>query len=187
MKHRERVEMALNHKKPYRCPMQISFTPEFASRLRKDMGFEENTIHNPFGNENIYDLELSLGIDMLLPWVGWSGSYYQGDNYTDEWGVHWRAVEYKTKYGTGKYTEMVKHPLENANDIESYCAPDPKRPELYLETEEIIKNYKNEYYIVGVVVTTIFESAWALRGLEQLLVDFVINPDIAEMVLEIPF
>ena len=37
MKPRERVQAALNHECPDRCPMQISFTPEFARRLRKDM------------------------------------------------------------------------------------------------------------------------------------------------------
>ena len=37
MKPRERVEKALNHEEPDRCPMQVSFTPEFAVRLRQDM------------------------------------------------------------------------------------------------------------------------------------------------------
>ena len=33
MDHRERVLTALNHQEPDRCPMQVSFTPEFAARL----------------------------------------------------------------------------------------------------------------------------------------------------------
>ena len=33
MKPRDRVLTALSHEVPYRCPIQISFTPEFASRL----------------------------------------------------------------------------------------------------------------------------------------------------------
>ena len=37
MKHRERIIAALDREKPDRCPMQISFTPEFADRLRRDM------------------------------------------------------------------------------------------------------------------------------------------------------
>ena len=37
LKPRDRVSMSLNHEKPDRCPMQISFTPEFAQRLRQDM------------------------------------------------------------------------------------------------------------------------------------------------------
>ena len=42
MKHRERVEMALNHERPDRCPMQVSFTPEFAQRLAADMGIDQH-------------------------------------------------------------------------------------------------------------------------------------------------
>ena len=40
MKHRERVQMALNHEAPDRCPMQISATPELVARLRAALGLE---------------------------------------------------------------------------------------------------------------------------------------------------
>ena len=36
-------------------------------------------------------------------------------------------------------------------------------------------------------MTTIFECAWALRGLERLMMDFTLRPDIAEKVLDIPY
>jgi hypothetical protein len=39
---------------------------------------------------------------------------------------------------------------------------------------------------VGVTVTTIFETASALRGPEQILMDLALNPEIAERILEIP-
>jgi uroporphyrinogen-III decarboxylase len=38
MSHRERVAAAMRREAPDRCPMQISFTPEFAARPRDDMG-----------------------------------------------------------------------------------------------------------------------------------------------------
>ena len=37
MRHRDRVAMALAREEPDRCPMQISFVPEFADRLRADL------------------------------------------------------------------------------------------------------------------------------------------------------
>ena len=61
MKPRERVEMALNHEEPDRCPMQISFTPEFADRLRADMEIQGRRVHNPHGGGNTYELERALG------------------------------------------------------------------------------------------------------------------------------
>lgn len=43
--------------------MQISFTPEFALRLREDVGLKDIKIHNPHGGGNTYELERYLGED----------------------------------------------------------------------------------------------------------------------------
>ena len=188
MKHRDRVLTALNHKAPDRCPMQISFTPEFADRLRADLQLKGQKVHNPHGGGNTYALETTLDQDLLLTSVGWANSYYQaGETYTDEWGITWQAQPYTTPYGVGHYTEMTGHPLADDKAIASYTGPDPNRPELYDEAARVIADFKDEYWIVGVTVTTIFETAWALRGYEQMLMDFVLNPDLAERILNIPY
>ncbi len=188
MRHRDRVMLALNHEQPDRCPMQVSFTPEFADRLRLELNTLTGKSHNPHGGGNTYDLERSLGEDMLLTSVGWANSYYQqpGD-YTDEWGIGWRAVKYDTPYGPGHYTEISHHPLAQDQAIASYEPPDPQRPELYQEAERVIQDFKAEYWIVGVTVTTIFECAWGLRGYERMLSDFLLKPDLAEAILDIPY
>lgn len=187
MTHRERVITALNHETPDRCPMQISFTPEFAERLRADLHLTGDG-HNPHGGGNTYQLERALEEDMLLTSVGWANSYYlDSKSYTDEWGVTFKPVEYQTKFGTGAYTEMAGYPLAEDGAIDSYQPPDPNRPELYKDAEYLIENFKDEFYITGVTVTTIFETAWALRGLTALLMDFLVNPDLAEQIIDIPF
>jgi len=188
MKHRDRVCMALEHEEADRCPMQISFTPEFANRLRAGLHFQDSSVHNPHGGGNTYALERSLGEDMLLTSVGWANCYYQhpGD-YMDEWGVGWKQCEYTTRFGKGSYTEMCIHPLAEAKALETYRPPDPDRAELYEDAARTIRDFKGEYWIVGVTVTTIFETAWALRGLEQMLMDFALNPELAERILEIPY
>jgi len=180
---------ALNHEAPDRCPMQITFTPEFADRLRDDLELKGRRLDRPHGwVGNIYELERALDQDMLLVPVGWANSYYQqADTYTDEWGVGWRAVPYTTPYGEGRYTEMVGHPLADDQAVESYEGPDPHRPELYALAVSVLPEFQDEYWIVGVTVTTIFECAWALRGYEALLMDFVANPDLAERILDIPY
>ena len=188
MKPRDRVLMALNHERPDRCPMQVSFTPEFAVRLRNDLELKGQSVHNPHGGGNTYELERALGEDMLLTSVGWANSYYQSDEpYTDEWGIGWGIQVYETPFGSGKYTEIVHHPLADDRAIELYQPPDPHRPELYFEADRVIQEYKDEYWIVGVTVTTIFETTWALRGLEQTLVDLVLNPELVDDLFEIPY
>jgi uroporphyrinogen decarboxylase len=178
----------LNHEAPDRCPMQVSFTPEFAERLRSDLQLKGRGLHNPHGAGNTYELERLLGEDMLLTSVGWANSYYQErGSYTDEWGIGWKQVEYQTPYGVGRYTEICQHPLADERDLLNYRPPDPHRPELYQEAARLIEDYKDEYWIVGVTVTTIFECAWALRGYERLLMDFAQDPELAERILEIPY
>ena len=188
MNHRERVLTALQHETPDRCPLQVSFTPEFAERLQANLQVQGQRVHNPHGGGNTYELERALGEDMLLVSVGWANSYYQqpGD-YTDEWGISWKSIEYQTPFGTGHYTEPAGHPLAQDEQILSYRGPDPNRPELYQDAACALRDFKGEYWIVGVTVTTIFECAWALRGYERLLSDFILNPDLAEHILEIPY
>jgi uroporphyrinogen decarboxylase len=192
MKHRDRVMLALDHREPDRCPMQISFTPEFAARLEADLSLKGQGLHNPHGGGNTYELERALGEDMLLTSVGWVNGYYQTgyqdvDSYRDEWGVTWKTVEYQTRFGKGKYTEPFGHPLTEDQALERYTPPDPTRVELYAEAERVIREYKDEYWIVGVTPTTIFEAAWALRGYEQLMIDMATDPTRTNRVLDIPF
>ncbi len=180
--------MALNHQQPDRCPMQVGFTPEFAARLRPQLGLEDGPDHNPHGGGNTYRLERALDEDMLLTSVGWANSYYQSDHdYVDEWGVGWTVVEYETRFGRGHYTEMTDHPLARDEAVASYRPPDPHRTELYRDAAWTLREFQHEYWIVGVTVTTIFETAWALRGYERLLTDLLTDPDLAAAILEIPF
>ena len=65
MKHRDRVAEALSHSTPDRCPWQATFTPEFAGRLRGEMGLGATHAHNPHGGGNPYDLEIATDQDML--------------------------------------------------------------------------------------------------------------------------
>jgi uroporphyrinogen decarboxylase len=188
MKHRDRVLTALSHETPDRCPMQVSFTPEFAARLSQEVDIGAGKLHNPHGGGNTYELERHLDEDMLLTSVGWANWYYQeADSYLDEWGIGWRSVAYDTPYGPGRYTEFDHHPLAEDGAIENYQPPDPTNPELYKEAEWVLQNFKDEYWIVGVTVTTIFECAWALRGYERMLTDFALNPDLAERILDLPY
>jgi uroporphyrinogen decarboxylase len=168
--------------------MHVSFTPEFAKWLRADLYSKGKVVHASQSGGYNYDLERALDEDMLLTTVGWANCYYQAEeDYTDEWGIGWHPVPYDTPYGTGHYTEMVMHPLADDEAIEDYVPPDPNRPELYVESERVIREFKDEYWMVGATVTTIFECAWGLRGYEKLLLDLALRPELAERILDIPY
>lgn len=70
MKPRDRILTARHHETPDRCPTQIGFAPEFATRLREEVALRDDTLHNPHGGGNPYDLEIALQQDTLLTSVG---------------------------------------------------------------------------------------------------------------------
>jgi uroporphyrinogen decarboxylase len=186
---RDRVIAALNHETTDRAPFQATFTPEFANRLRKHFGLA------PCGTEPHhrewygYELELLTGQDALQAGAGWFTNYYLDDKpYVDNWGVQWKIDPYNTPFGSGIYTNIKRGPLaDDEPDVDHYQAPDPNAPGLYSHVERLVRDYKDEFYIIGRVHCTIFESAWALRGFENLLMDFYINPDLAGKLLDITF
>jgi uroporphyrinogen decarboxylase len=193
MTHRERVQTALAHRQPDRVPLEMSFTPEFARRLRAHLFGKSVGHHNPHGGGNDYALERALDLDVLLTSVGWANCYYAGelynpgaDHYTDEWGIGWKNVAYQTRFGSGFYTEFCNPPLANDDAIDSYRPPDPTRPELYTAVQQAVRDFGKEYWIVGSCQTTIWETAVALRGYEQLLIDLIEAPDLVGRMLDIP-
>jgi len=135
-----------------------------------------------------YELDIKLGIDMLQTAVGVVANYYlEGEEYIDNWGIKWKRCYYQAKYGHGSYTEMVGHPLEDDGAIDLYKPPDPFDENIYIQAKKLIKDYGGEFAIVGVVLATIFEAAWYLRGgIDKLLLDFTFSEDIANRILDIP-
>lgn len=193
MDHRERVQTALAHRTPDRVPLEMSFTPEFAARLRSHLFGAAGGGHNPHGGGNTYELERALDLDVLLTSVGWANNYYAGDRYnpggetyTDEWGVGWKNVPYDTRFGRGFYTEMDVHPLADDDAIAGYRAPDPHRPELYAPTRRVLEQFGRTHWICGSCQTTILETATALRGYEQILVDMLTDEDLAGRLFDLP-
>lgn len=186
--HRDRVLTSLNREIPDRCPMQICFTPEFNKRLRSHFAAEGHVFNQEEEGEINLDLEFLTDQDMLLSWVGWTDetkiTYTPGEEFFDKWGVLRRAIEYNTPFGKGIYTELVGHPLADESKISSYKCPDPDKPELYTGVDGLLRKYKDEYWIVGVAVTTMYETAWALRGFEQMFMDFIVNPDLVHALFD---
>ncbi len=188
LSHRDRVLTALNNEIPDRCPMQICYTPEFNRRLRKFYQEKGHRFIQEAEGEINTELEILSGQDMFLAWIGWTdetkGFYTPGEEFYDKWGVLRRVAEYETRFGKGTYNELVSHPLSDFSKVSSYRMPDPDQPELYTGVDGLLRNYRDEYWIAGVAVTTMFETAWALRGFEQMFIDFAENPEIVDILFE---
>ncbi|MCD6395568.1 MAG: hypothetical protein J7M40_18950 [Planctomycetes bacterium] len=171
MNSRQRVQQALNHEQPDRCPVFASFVPEVVEKLRA-----AGAITEP-------DIGVFLGNDMVKDCVGMELSFYGAPfpEYTDAWGIKWRYQE--NEFGT--YTEIVDHPLSgDLSKVDSFRVPDPSEDSQYDNFRAMKERYGEEKWIIGSSQISIFEAAWYLRGLDQFFMDMALEPDYVEKLLD---
>ena len=180
MTSRERILIALNHEEPDRVPIQVDFTPEAAEKLAGHLKLTRSTAEAYSGE--ISDLPLVMGHDMLIAWHGIATSYYseEDEQYTCEWGIEWQWVSTPT----GRYTEMVRHPLADETKLDSYRCPDATEPGRYESARTLLERYGETHAIVGAMPCTTFEAAWYLRGYDLFMTDLVANKDFAHALLD---
>jgi uroporphyrinogen decarboxylase len=138
--------------------------------------------------QGMNELDILFGHDMLLLTYGMSTGYYRdtkgdSDTYVDEWGITWRKIPYDTLNGTGYYTEIVQFPLADNRAVHTYVPPDPAHEDMRY-AEEVIERYGDEKYLCGIIDCSIFEALKYLRGIEQSLIDLVLEKDIAHHIMD---
>jgi len=188
MNSKERMQIAMEHKEPDRVPYMATFVPEVELLLQNKYKDELAEIggHTEMKYQGMNELDILFGHDMLLLTYGMSTGYYRdtdADSYMDEWGITWRKIPYETINGTGIYTEIVDFPLADKSKIDSYVPPDPLNEDMSY-AEGVIGRFGDEKYICGIIDCSIFEALKYLRGIEQSLVDLVLEKDIAHYIMD---
>ena len=173
MTHKERLLTALNHEEPDRVPICAWYTPEAEKRLLRHLGVDSERTETYKAAGGV--VPILMEHDFLISWVGPCTGYYARPDreYTDEWGIGWKWFDYQF----GAFTEMVRHPLAGIKDPSEFELPDFSREDRYHGARLLIDEYGEEYGIMGGLACTLFELAWYLRGLEQVLVDIATNRD----------
>ena len=182
---RQRVVTALSHQEPDRVPFDCSFSYHAYQRLEEYLGYRASQEVLP-GNVSLsvrppVDFLRELQVDLF--YIGLSRSpstpsFELGkETYTDEWGVKFRRIENPT----GMTYEVDEHPLANATvkDLQDYPWPDPQDSALVNGLEAKVHDLYEEtdFALVGRFNNSIFEQAFMLRGMEQLFIDMVADPE----------
>lgn len=170
MNSKDRVKAAISHEEPDRVPVFASYVPEVSKKLIDKYNPKE-------------ELGVFMGNDMVKTVVGVETSYYASSDpeYTCKWGIRWRNV----KNSTGEYTEIIGHPLAGDDSkLNSYSIPDPLEESQYENVKEMISKYGKEKWMIGSCQCSIFEISWYLRGLDQFMMDMVVNEDYANALMD---
>jgi uroporphyrinogen decarboxylase len=178
MTSRERVLTALHREPPDRVPAVlygelVGYVPSIAQMLAEKCGGVAPLDY--FG----FDIT-SFSLEPTRKQNDY-GSYIPGDSHTtvDEWGVGWKS-------GSHLHYAEILHPLRNLSlkEIRQYPFPDLDEEYRYQHVGdkniELHKKGLATAYFAG----SIFETAWYMRGMEQLFMDIMTEPEIAVFLLD---
>jgi uroporphyrinogen decarboxylase len=91
-------------------------------------------------------------------------------------------------YGSAQHFVRKLNPLKDATRVEEavdYPLPDPTDPARYAHLGRATGALQARGLAVqGELYVTIFETAWAIRGFEEMLADLVLRPDFAEALFD---
>jgi len=199
---RERMRAALLREEYDRPPLDLGTTPNTTitrvayERLLRHMGLkldqEPKIISMAFQLVEVDEAVLDcLHIDTRPLFTNPSDNPQEevlpGGRLKDAWGIVYQPV---APQDTVLYYDMVEHPLSHvtsAREIEEYPGPDVEDPSIYTGLRERADRLAKQrhFAIVGHCGdTSIFESAWRLRGFQRFLMDLVINKELAHALLE---
>jgi len=91
--------------------------------------------------------------------------------YTDPWGVRKRVMGELLPYA-------IEHPVCRRADLERLRPPDPARDSLLAAVRATVRRFKGRRAI-ALVVPVDFSAAWNLCGMENLLVSYLEDPELA--------
>jgi uroporphyrinogen decarboxylase len=203
---RQRVITAMKREVPDRVPKYADFSPGIYERFLVESGFglPNKAIEEAKGRPLVtFQSELALpdpadyfNYDVRVVEFGKTNlstdfrPFYnpdqlpEGRSRIDEWGIGYVR-------GSEHHFEEIVHPMANfsgVDDLEHYPWPDVTAPYRRDFALDLVKQVQQKDLAVlawpPMKGGTIFETAWGLRGFEQLIIDMMTNQDFAACLLD---
>ena len=183
MTRRENCLALLNRNNPEWILYSISYTPDLGKRVQEQLkvadslsqhGFPGGGISAPYQQKEFKPDFAKYFADMKTP----EGFYIDG------WGI---GHVPSSKYHFDKYIFPMRN-FKSPKDVEEYPFPPepPYEDEAYLQAlKKSADEIKAKDLLAMSHTTSIFETSWYLRGMDNLLADFVLNEDLASALLDV--
>ncbi len=156
---RDVVKKAIEFDNPPYVPWQLSFTVEAAEKLRRHYGADE--LDGVLGN-HFLGLGSGIGFFEELP----------DDRFRDIFGVVWNRSQ-------DKDIGIVEGEVLPEPDLAPLKLPDINTAIPFGEIEGRIAAAPDRFRVFNLGFS-LFERAWTLRGMENLLMDLCLNPEFAD-------
>jgi len=162
MNRRERVLAALHFETPDFTPYQIGFTGQMYEKMKAYAGEEFfGRIRNHLVQTDLGKPQITVGPELTM----------------DEYGVVWN------KSGADKDIGVIDAiRLEDPADLGSFELPPVDEAFVRGKMEELMRIADDRFRIAGIGFS-LFERAWTLRGMENLLCDMMAEPEFVHALL----
>jgi uroporphyrinogen decarboxylase len=163
MNYRERVALALRHKRVDIVPYNVGFTVPAREKMAKFYGDQDFESHLGNHLEMISVIRVEWG---KCDETGW---------YVDEFGTRWnRTVDRDIGMPT---------PCLTKETMDSFAWPDPCRPDRF---DELVaaRAAKPDRFLLMALDLSLFERAWVLSGMEDFLLALLTDRPFAAALLE---
>ena len=163
MTKREVVAMALAGERPPWVPWSCGFTHEAAQTLREHFG----------------QADLEQVLDNHLCGLGNGIGFFEPigrERYRDVFGVTWdRSVDADIGIVEGC---VLPEPT-----LAGYQFPNPLDDRFYADIPDRLARYGDGYRVFSIGFS-LYERAWTLRGMENLMMDFILHPEFVHELLD---
>jgi len=174
--HRQRVQLALDHKETDRVPIAMVCSginrparEELERYLQQTKGIGVDEYLKP-----LLDISPCIGPKYIGPLL---------DETEDFWGVRRRPVS----YGSDVYDEIEYHPLakmETIDELIDYRWPSTDWFDYCVIPDGIKKVNRQQPYAIMIAGGNVFETTWYMRGFEQALLDLAMGAELIDFILE---
>ena len=170
MTSKERVHAALRRQPVDRVPIFMWCHPQTQQRLANLLEIPASRVDEAMGN------------DVRQAWVNnnyaMEGIVHErdGEGHTDYWGIRWVKE--------GPFNQVANYPLAAATgeEVLAYRFPYEDKEALLRQMEPVAAN-RGQFFLGCDVSPCGFEMYWRLRGMEDALIDFVAEPDLARTMI----
>ena len=180
---RQRYLLTMSHQRPDRIPAVYAARAEVDRAMMAHYGVDTLAeVHKILGTDGV----AGVAIPIRFPewekkpktakpgdWPGGGVEFYWHDDRTFEaqWGVIQRVGRDE------KYVEWIAGPLQELDDPDEY--PFPTVEDLVEDPDlaQKVADYKDRGLFVNSGLMQPYKLCWMMRGMQQFLMDYLINPD----------
>ena len=176
---KERVLTALRHVQPDKVPFALGFglNEPVLAELSERLGMKIEAVRALVKSKS--DIAT-----VNVPYIGPADRCVQtSEGFRNEWCVVRRPVS----YGAGHYDEIIHYPLgsmEPDQALEAFSPPSPDWYDYDALPGLIVAAQADGPKAIRLGNCNPFESAWYMRGFEQMFMDFMMEPAFAHALME---